>query len=156
MMPRYSYFASVALCLLIGVTSVQAFGVAPSTTSIAARQTAAPSSSLFAEADKNGSQQPELIARRIILKGDVNGGYYRACVLNEAGKFRRLLGTMTPPDDTDTAEILVEGKRKMVEGFIRWCERGNVGLSQTATVEGIIEEEVTGLYDGFYCKTKQE
>ena len=61
---------------------------------------------------------------------------------------------MSPPDDTDTAEIYIEGKRKMVEGFIRWCERGNVGLSQKATVVKVEEEEPTGLYDGFYVKTK--
>lgn len=95
---------------------------------------------------------------------------------------------MTPPDDTDKAEIYVEvrkqllfslklapekfknfdilcytsinlhptfqGKRKLVDGFVRWCKRGNVGLSQVVGVEEILEEEPTGLYDGFYVKTK--
>jgi acylphosphatase len=32
----------------------------------------------------NGTQ--EIIARRIIVKGDVQGGYYRSCVLNEVNK----------------------------------------------------------------------
>lgn len=27
----------------------------------------------------------ELVARRIVLTGDVQGGYYRSCVLNEVG-----------------------------------------------------------------------
>ena len=27
----------------------------------------------------------EIVARRIIVKGDVQGGYYRSCVLNEVG-----------------------------------------------------------------------
>merc|ERR1712232_1435821 len=92
----------------------------------------------------------EVVAKRIVVRGDVQGGYYRSCVLNEAGRFRRLVGTMTPPDDSDSAEIYVEGKRKMVEGFIRWCERGNVGLSQVVGVEEVVDEEPTGLYDGFY------
>jgi acylphosphatase len=61
---------------------------------------------------------------------------------------------MSPPDDTDTAEIYVEGSRKMVEGFIRWCKKGNVGLSQSVGVAEVKEEEPTGLYDGFYVKTK--
>jgi acylphosphatase len=61
---------------------------------------------------------------------------------------------MSPPDESDTAEIYVEGTRKMVEGFIRWCEKGNVGLSQMVGVEEVKEEEPTGLYDGFYVKTK--
>lgn len=85
---------------------------------------------------------------------------------------------MSPPDDTDTAEIYVEvslvivyemcsllflvlqqhsqcqqGKRKMVDGFIRWCERANVGLNQVTTVKEVTEESPTGLYDGFYVKT---
>jgi hypothetical protein len=29
-------------------------------------------------------------------------------VVYQAGRFRRLTGTMTPPDDSDTAEIYVE------------------------------------------------
>lgn len=61
---------------------------------------------------------------------------------------------MSPPDDSDRAEIYVEGKRRQVEGFIRWCRKGNVGLSQITTVAEVSEEEPTGLYDGFYVKTK--
>ncbi len=100
-----------------------------------------------------------------------------------------MVGTMTPPDDTDEAEIYVkvciikslerdcprcyffawtchlideftfvertQGKRKMVDGFVRWCKKGDVGLSQQATVSDVKDEEPTGLYDGFYAKTKQ-
>lgn len=94
----------------------------------------------------------EVVACHIIVKGDVNGGYYRSCVKNEASRFRNLVGTMTPPDD-DTAEIYVEGKRKSVEGFVRWCEKADkkVGLSQVIEVESVTyDEEPTGLYDGFY------
>jgi len=128
-----------------------------------------------------GGDSSELVARRIVVKGDVQGGYYRSCVLNEvssrdenvlgsfrnvnkeltpflgqAGRFRRLVGTMTPPDDTDTAEIYVEGKRKMVDGFVRWCKKGNVGLSQVVHVQDVLEEEPTGLYDEFYVKVRGE
>ena len=46
-----------------------------------------------------------------------------------------------------------QGKKKMVDGFIRWCERGNVGLNQVIGVSEVLEEEPTGLYDDFYCKT---
>ena len=42
----------------------------------------------------------------------------------------------------------------MVDGFIRWCKKGDVGLSQRASVTDIKEEEPTGLYDGFYVKTQ--
>jgi acylphosphatase len=72
---------------------------------------------------------------------------------SQAGRFRRLTGTMSPPDDSKTAEIYVEGTRKMVEGFVRWCKKSNVGLSQVVTVTEITEADPTGLYDSFYCKT---
>lgn len=101
--------------------------------------------------------EDDLVAKRIVVTGDVSGGYLRSCILNEAGRFRRLVGTMTDPDpSSDRAEIYVEGKQKMVEGFVRWCKRGNVGLSQKLSVVEVIEEEPTGLYEGFYCKTKVE
>lgn len=79
---------------------------------------------------EGGGEDPsELVARKIIVVGDVQGGYYRSCVKNEvrvlltfkmsvwcccnhllqqASRFRRLVGTMTPPDDSDEAEIYVE------------------------------------------------
>jgi len=72
----------------------------------------------------------------------------------QAGRFRRLVGTMSPPDDTDEAEIYVEGKKKMVDGFVRWCQKSNVGLNQVIRVKEILEEDPTGLYEGFYVKTK--
>jgi len=61
---------------------------------------------------------------------------------------------MSPPDDTNEAEIYVEGKRKFVEGFVRWCKRADVGLSQVIKVDEVIEEQPTGLYDDFYIKTR--
>mmetsp|Transcript_127530 Transcript_127530/g.366885 ORF Transcript_127530/g.366885 Transcript_127530/m.366885 type:complete len:143 (+) Transcript_127530:109-537(+) len=136
-------------CLLLAILMVasQAFTSLPSTSSKIWSTT-------YAEPKGKGGDPEEIVARRIIVKGDVQGGYYRSCVLNEAGRFRRLIGTMSPPDDTDKAEIYVEGKRKMVEGFVRWCQKGNVGLSQVVGVEEVVEEEPTGLYDGFYVKTK--
>mmetsp|Transcript_12206 Transcript_12206/g.14715 ORF Transcript_12206/g.14715 Transcript_12206/m.14715 type:complete len:147 (-) Transcript_12206:212-652(-) len=132
--------------LACATTVTQAFVTAPTT--FRAQTNLYSSSDGAAAADPN-----EVVGRRIIVTGDVQGGYYRACVNNEAGKFRRLIGTMTPPDDTNEAEIYVEGKRKMVDGFVRWCKKGNVGLSQVTSVKEVIDEVPTGLYDGFYVKT---
>jgi len=75
--------------------------------------------------------------------------------LSQAGRFRNLVGTMSPPDDTDEAEIYVEGKRKMVEGFVRWCKKSDVGLSQVIRVADVVDEEPTGLYDEFYVKVRE-
>lgn len=59
---------------------------------------------------------------------------------------------MSPPDDSKEAEIYVEGKRKMVEGFVRWCRKSDVGLSQVIQVTEVLDEDPTGLYDDFYVK----
>jgi hypothetical protein len=64
---------------------------------------------------------------------------------------------MSPPDEnSDTAEIYVEGKSMLVEGFVRWCARGTkvIGLSQKLEVVSVEDETPTGLYDAFYVKTQ--
>ena len=62
---------------------------------------------------------------------------------------------MSAPDDASRqAEIYVEGKRKLVDGFVRWCRRGKVGLSQVTTVLEVMDEEPTGLYEDFYVDTR--
>lgn len=50
----------------------------------------------------------------------------------------------------------MQGKEKMVDGFVRWVKRGKVGLSQVTAVTNVIEEEPTGLYDGFYVKLTED
>jgi acylphosphatase len=61
---------------------------------------------------------------------------------------------MTPADEKSReAEIYVEGKRRMVEGFVRWCRKSNVGLSQIIQVKEVKEEEPTGLYEDFYVQS---
>lgn len=61
---------------------------------------------------------------------------------------------MTPPDaNSKEAEIYVEGKRRMVDGFVRWCQKSNVGLSQVVKVKEVREEEPTGLYEDFYVQS---
>ncbi|GAX22996.1 hypothetical protein FisN_15Hh107 [Fistulifera solaris] len=109
---------------------------------------------LLAASDSTSADADEIIARRILVTGDVQGGYYRSCVRNEAGRFRRLVGNMTPVDEKSReAEIYVEGKRRMVEGFVRWCRKSNVGLSQIIQVKEVKEEEPTGLYEDFYVQS---
>ena len=44
----------------------------------------------------------------------------------------------------------------MVEGFVRWCQKGDVGLSQTIKVESVSDEDPTGLYDDFYVHTGRQ
>ena len=42
----------------------------------------------------------------------------------------------------------------MLEGFVRWCKKSDVGLSQQISVTDVIDEEPTGLYDDFYVKVQ--
>ena len=90
----------VVLCS--SMASVSAFVGAPRCVS----QSSYNSALAMSSDDENDPN--DIIARRIVVEGDVQGGYYRSCVRNEAGRFRRLCGTMTPPDDSGTAEIYVE------------------------------------------------
>lgn len=112
---------------------------------------------LFEAKDSDGKDPNDIVACRIKMEGAVQGGYFRACVKNEARRFRNLIGTMSPPSDDPKAEaeIYVEGKRKMVEGFVRWCKKGDVGLNQISKVLQVSYDEVpTGLYEDFYVETK--
>eukprot|EP00986_Skeletonema_menzelii_P014835 scaffold10375_cov123-Skeletonema_menzelii.AAC.7 len=108
-MPRNTITAAVfpLLLLLLSIaSSAYGFTAAPNNgVSMMMTTTTrhAASSSSSAGGDPN-----EIIARKIIVCGDVDGGYYRSCVKNEGGRFRKLIGTMTPPDDSKRAEILIE------------------------------------------------
>ena len=53
----------------------------------------------------------------------------------------------------ETDATTPQGKRKMVDGFIRWCKKADVGLSQKILVESVADEEPTGLMDDFYVQT---
>lgn len=53
-------------------------------------------------------------------------------------------------------ESFLQGKRKMMDGFVRWCQKSNVGLSQRVSVSEVIEEDPTGLYDDFYVKMMED
>ena len=69
-------------CLLLVVLTVasHAFTSLPSTSS-----SRLPWSTVYAEPKEKSGDPDEIVARRIIVKGDVQGGYYRSCVLNEVG-----------------------------------------------------------------------
>ena len=150
----------LVLCLFFLQGSLGLAFVSPPASSAVSRtrlSVASDSSEADTKSRQKGEQEDpnELVAKRLVVSGNVQGGYVRACVLNEASRFRRLVGTMTDPDtSSETAEIYVEGKRKLVDVFVRWCKRGNDGLSQAMKVLEVIDEEPTGLYESFYCKTK--
>lgn len=148
-----SIIHSVAILASFSITGVQAF--APS---LALSSPCRAETTIFATDDAPTDPQ-EVIGKTIKVVGDVNGGYVRTCIKNEASNFRRLIGTMSPPaSGSDEATIYVEGKRKMVDGFVRWCEKGTtkVGLSQKLEVVSATEEVPTGLYDGFYVKVDDD
>eukprot|EP00978_Attheya_sp_CCMP212_P007654 scaffold17766_cov54-Attheya_sp.AAC.4 len=138
MMNAWIVNTMMVLVVLLCTSSVTCgFVVMPTPTTRSKAFTASSSSSTLSMSSSSPDESNEIVARKIIVSGDVMGGYYRSCVLNEAGRFRKLIGTMSPPDDTDQAEIYVEGKRKMVDGFIRWCKRGKVGLSQDCNRQSV-------------------
>jgi len=100
----FSFLLLAVLCCSSWLVQVQAF-VSPLCWS---SQHHAFDFSVAAKSETGDNDPNEIVARRILVEGDVAGGYYRSCVRNEAGRFRRLCGTMTPPDDSKQAEIYVE------------------------------------------------
>lgn len=73
------------LALLVSLVSfvTHAFTVTPALPNRAVTCCRSAVSSSAATADRLDPQ--EIVARTIRLKGDVQGGYFRACVLNEVG-----------------------------------------------------------------------
>ena len=95
----------------------------PASQSMAAAETRQCLTLGMAADDSSGADPNEIVGKRIIVTGDVNGGYLRTCISNEAGRFRRLLGTMSPPDDGGEAEIYVEVSctpARIVAGHLGW------------------------------------
>ena len=79
----------IALCLIIAATTTTTVtSFAPSTLTTTTTATAATTTTALNLARKPKSAEEiakgaEIIGKRIILKGDVNGGYVRTCIQNE-------------------------------------------------------------------------
>lgn len=71
---------SLALLLLTCYQSVHGFMTQSSAVD---RVTMLSSTAETSGSDKATTDPTELIAKRIVVEGDVQGGYFRSCVLNE-------------------------------------------------------------------------
>ena len=83
------------------------------------------------------------VSCKITVSGEVQGGYYRASIKNEAVNFRSLTGTLQELETGDTV-ITAEGPKKALEGFIRWCGK-SPGLTQTVEVKDTEWGDASGL-----------
>jgi hypothetical protein len=88
MMIRHTSILFLACALLALVSSASAFSsIAPPSTRLSMSTVrAATESSSSTEATTEGNDPSELVAKRITVVGDVQGGYYRACVKNEVSQ----------------------------------------------------------------------
>jgi acylphosphatase len=84
-----------------------------------------------------------MIARRVIVRGRVQGVYYRAATVEAAGGCG-VAGWVRNRRD-GTVEALIEGDADAVARLIEWCRRGPPAAQVTAI--DIIEVEVTGAAD---------
>jgi acylphosphatase len=64
----------------------------------------------------------ETVRARLVIKGRVQGVAYRASAQDEGLRLGLVGEVRNRPDGS--VEALVEGPRKAVEEFIRWCKRG--------------------------------
>jgi len=67
------------------VTTTTSFTIQPVPTFLRTTTTACQNQQGFPLFMADESSQDEMIACKIKVSGDVNGGYYRACVMNEVG-----------------------------------------------------------------------
>ena len=82
---RLSLALPLAICLCcVCVSSVTAFS-GPAVVARQQQQQQQQRTILTVTEAANGEHgdSAEIVARRIVVKGDVQGGYYRSCVLNE-------------------------------------------------------------------------
>ena len=105
------------------------------------------SSLTFSPLSKSSPPSPLFcVSCKITVSGEVQGGFYKAQVKNEATAFRSLSGSIINLPSGD-AEIYVEGTKKSIEGFVRWCGK-SPGLTKTVEVKGVEWGEVRNV-DGW-------
>ncbi|GMI02873.1 hypothetical protein TrLO_g14079 [Triparma laevis f. longispina] len=104
-------------------------------------------SSLFSSASDETAQAT------LTIKGEA-GGYFRARAHSEASKFRSLTGSLTFTPESH--KIVVEGSKKKIEGFIRWCRKGEGmgGLYDGGQVD-VEWSDFEGIWDDFYVQDSE-
>jgi acylphosphatase len=70
---------------------------------------------------------PELIRRRVLVTGSVQGVFFRASCRTQAER-RRVSGWVRNVAD-GSVEAVFEGEPEPVESMIEWCRRGPDGAS---------------------------
>jgi acylphosphatase len=88
--------------------------------------------------------QTRVIARRLVIRGRVQGVGFRYSLREEA--LRRGVAGWTRNRRDGTVEAVVQGEQGDVDRVIEWARRGPPS-AEVAAVE--IDEEAIGDYDGF-------
>jgi len=86
-----------------------------------------------------------MIRAHLVIKGEVQGVFYRASAREEAMRLGIFGWVRNLPDGDVEAEV--EGPEEPVQQFIRWCKRG----PPSAVVSDVLVErlEHTGEFKGF-------
>uniref|UniRef100_A0A7S2XVC5 Acylphosphatase-like domain-containing protein n=1 Tax=Fibrocapsa japonica TaxID=94617 RepID=A0A7S2XVC5_9STRA len=96
----------------------------------------------------------DIMQAKILLKGQVQGGYFRAQCKNEAFRFRGLLGALRELPDGST-KVVVEGPEQKILSFLKWCKRGP-GLTQIVDDVQVEWLDSTGIFDTFEVFTNDK
>ena len=73
--------------------------------------------------------------------------------LLQAGRFRKLIGTMSPPDDTDQAEIYVEVRQMFMLSSKKLCNHRCLNRKRSVTIRHPTGKAKNG---GWLCSMVQE
>ncbi|MEJ7798192.1 MAG: acylphosphatase [Solirubrobacteraceae bacterium] len=86
----------------------------------------------------------DLIARRVVVSGNVQGVFFRDCARREASRLGVMGWVCNRPDGSVEAHL--EGSHDAVAQLVLWCRSG----PRHATVEGLAVTEVQPAgFDGF-------
>ncbi|MEP6513069.1 MAG: acylphosphatase [Parafilimonas sp.] len=78
-----------------------------------------------------------MLARHIIVKGQVQGVFFRKYTKQKAQQLNIKGWVRNLPDDS--VEIIAQGDKKNLQQFIEWCKRG----PSNASVTDVIAEEIS-------------
>jgi acylphosphatase len=95
--------------------------------------------------DRSRAGQGRMIRVRIVIRGRVQGVYFRASA-RDVARIQRLSGWIRNRLDANV-EAVVEGEEDAVQAFIAWCHDGPPGAYVTDVQA--TTEPYTGEFQGF-------
>jgi len=104
---------------------------------------------------RNVMRMAEQESCEFTLQGDtVATAFFANQCRREMTQFRGLKGSIAPGAEPKTVVVVAEGKRKKLESFVSWCQRGPADLALEGSQPSIVGDVAYGAargLEGFAC-----